>query len=101
MPILVEGAKKGYFIQEVKQKGDQIVSVADSIKFERSKMPDGSLKFLINRRDFSKSFGPNESVKIVTPTAEYTVKPRDNFSILQGQDPSKLNTDHMDAYFQI
>ena len=77
------------------------MSIADSIKMERSKMPDGSLKFLVNRRDFSKSFGPNESIKIVTPTAEYTVKPRNNYSILQDQDPSKLNTDHMDTYFQV
>lgn len=101
--IVVQGESKSYLIKEQSKAQAEGVSkaISESVNLERSKMPDGSMRFLINRRDFSDTFGPKESVKIITPTAEFVYNPKE-FAVEDGDASSKAIDDgHMDSFFEV
>lgn len=98
-PIVVEGETRAVYIQEQMKNrtGGTVSNIAESVQFERSKLPDGSMRFLVNRRDFSDTFGPNERVTIMTPTADFIIQPR-----VKGDGKNSTTIDsHMDNYFRL
>lgn len=99
----METKGKNYTLQSQYKGSSNVTGALETINMSRHLMPDGSLKFEVNGRDFS-NVGASEKVRIVSESATFTITPRAPFFVDKenAQDtPATIDNSHMDVYFNL
>ena len=105
-PVCVETAKRTYTLSSQFNKGASagIPNAVETVNIERAKMPDGTLKFAVNGRDFTNTVAANEKVRIVSESATFTITPRTPFFVDKEnaeESVQSMTENHMDHYFNL